>query len=76
MVTRDPRPPEFRWAKTGAAPALAMAHTKLAVLIKSLPNCRCLGVLYKDTNPSDDEYINLDIRVMGQTVLLGWIQLL
>ena len=55
---------------------MAMAHTKPAVLIKSLPNCRCLGVLYKDTNSSDDEYINLDIRVMGQTVLLGWIQIL
>ena len=39
-------------------------------------NCRCLGVLYKDTNSSEDEYINLDIRVMGQTVLLGWIQIL
>jgi hypothetical protein len=33
-------------------------------------------VLYKDTNSSDDEYINIDIRVMGQTVLLGWIQIL
>ena len=53
-----------------------MAHTKLAVLIKSLPNCRCLGVLHKDGVPENDEFINVDIRVMGQTVLLGWIQIL
>jgi hypothetical protein len=27
-----------------------------------------------DNTPDNDEYIN--IRVMGQTVLLGWIQIL
>ena len=55
---------------------MAMAHTKLAVLIRSLPNCRCLGVLYKDTDPHDDEYINIDIRVLERTLVLGYIQLL
>ena len=49
---------------------------KCCIAYAEVSNCRCLGVLYKDTNSSDDEYINLDIRVMGQTVLLGWIQLL
>lgn len=53
-----------------------MAHAKIAVLIKNLPNCRCLGILHKDGTPENDEYINLDIPVMGQTVLLGWVRML
>jgi hypothetical protein len=29
-----------------------------------------------DNTPDNDEYINIDIRVMGQTVLQGWVQIL
>jgi hypothetical protein len=27
-----------------------------------------------DGRPENDEFINIDIRVMGQAVLAGWIQ--
>jgi len=37
---------------------------------------RCLAILHKDGVPENDKFINIDIRVMGQTVLLGWIQIL
>ena len=33
-------------------------------------------LLHKDGNPQNDEYINVDVRVMGRTILCGWIQLL
>jgi hypothetical protein len=49
---------------------------KLAVLIKNLPNCRCLGILHKDGVPENDEFIILDIRVMGRSIFIGWIQIL
>ena len=29
-----------------------------------------------DNTPDNDQHIVLDIRVMGQTVLQGWIQIL
>ena len=44
--------------------------------MRSLPNCRCLGILHADNAPENDKFINMDIRVMGQTVLYGWIQIL
>jgi|GEM_PF-5185225 len=53
-----------------------MAHTRFPAAIKNLPNCRCFGILHKDGVPENDQFINVDIRVMGQTVLLGWIQIL
>jgi hypothetical protein len=52
-----------------------MAHMRLAVLFKNLPNCRCLGILHSGTDPRNDYYLNLDIRVMGKSVLVGYIQI-
>ncbi len=53
-----------------------MAHTRFPAAIKNLPNCRYFGILHKDGVSENDQFINVDIRVMGQTVLLGWIQIL
>jgi hypothetical protein len=48
----------------------------ITVAIEHGPKGRCFGVLHKDGVPENDEFIIIDIRVMGQTVLLGWVQLL
>lgn len=51
-------------------------HAGVYVVFSTTGVGRCLGVLHKDNHPENDEFINIDIRVMGQTVLLGWIQIL
>jgi hypothetical protein len=46
------------------------------VCLEHVPKGKCIAVIHKDNLPENDEYINIDIRVMGRTVLTGWIQLL
>jgi len=33
-------------------------------------------VLHHSENPPENDYINIDVRVFGKTLLLGYIQLL
>lgn len=53
-----------------------LEHAGVVVAIENQPKGRCLGILHKDGVQENDEFINLDIRVMGQTVLTGWLQIL
>jgi len=53
-----------------------LEHAGVTVALKNQPEGRCLGILHKDGIPENDEYIVIDVRVMGKTVLLGWVQVL
>ena len=54
---------------------LLESSTVLVTLDKQ-PKGRLLAILHKDADPKDDEFITIDIRVLGGTVLMGYIQLL
>jgi len=53
-----------------------LEHAGITVQLENVARGRCFGILHKDNVPENDEFINIDIRVMGMTVLLGWIQIL
>ncbi len=54
---------------------LLESATKIASF-SNQPVGQKLGVLYADNNPRDDYYLNLDIRVLGASVLVGYYQIL
>lgn len=56
--------------------AWLMASSTFLIEVSHVPKGPCLGVAHQDADPKDDEYLNLDIRVLGRTIKSGYIQLL
>jgi hypothetical protein len=53
-----------------------LKHANRVISYDTQPKGECIGILHRDGNPDRDEYIIVDIRVMGRTVFLGWIQVM
>jgi len=56
--------------------AWLLLHASKIVTIENQPRGTCIGILHKDSQPQNDEYIIIDLQVMGRSVFVGWIQIL